>query len=329
LPVEAIAQVVRDLPKSTDANLLVGAEDFSDAGIYKLTDEIAIVQTVDFFPPVVDDPFVYGQIAAANSLSDCYAMGGKPITAMNIVGFPDDKLPLDILGEIMRGGADKVQEAGASVVGGHSVRDVEIKFGLSVTGTVHPDKMLTNAAAKPGDVLVLTKGLGTGFITTADRANKCPADVLEAAANSMKRLNRDAGEAALRHGVSASTDITGFGLAGHASEMALASDVTLKFDTSRLPVLPGVATLAASGFLSRANKTNRSFTSAITHVDSDVSQTLGEVIFDPQTSGGLLVAVAAEHADAFVTDCKNARNDAAAIVGEVFEKQDKQLVFKS
>jgi selenide, water dikinase len=327
LPVEAIAQVVRDLPQSTDANLLVGAEDFSDAGIYKLTDEIAIVQTVDFFPPVVDDPFVYGQIAAANSLSDCYAMGGKPITAMNIVGFPDDKLPLDILGEIMRGGADKVQEAGASVVGGHSVRDVEIKFGLSVTGTVHPDKMLTNSNAKPGEVLVLTKGLGTGFITTADRASKCPSDVLEAAANSMKRLNRDAGEAALRHGVSASTDITGFGLAGHASEMALASDVTLKFDTSKLPVLPGVAALAASGFLSRANKTNRSFTSAITHVDSGVSSTLAEVIFDPQTSGGLLVAVSENHAEAFVTDCKNAGNDAAAIVGEVFDKQDKQLIF--
>ena len=212
---------MQGLPSFSDPNLLVGAEHFSDAGVYRLADGMAIVQSLDFFPPLVNDPFVFGQIAAANSLSDVYAMGGRPITAMNIVGFPDDKLGFDVLQEILRGGAERVLAAGAVLLGGHSVRDAEIKYGLSVTGIVDPDHMITNEAAAPGDVLVLTKPLGTGFVTTALRAGKCPDDVLAAACASMMRLNDTAAEAALSVGAKAATDITGFGLAGCPSCRAL------------------------------------------------------------------------------------------------------------
>jgi len=320
LPVEAIAQVVRSLPPVTDPNLLVGAEGFSDAGIYRIHDTLALVQTVDFFPPVVDDPYAYGQIAAANSLSDVYAMGGEPKTVLNIVGFPDNKLPMSVLEEILRGGAERVTAAGAVILGGHSVRDAEIKFGLSVTGFVDPAKMMTNRAAKPGDVLVLTKALGTGFITTANRKGECPADVLAAAVDSMTQLNRDASRAAVSLGARAATDITGFALAGHGGEMAESSGVTLRFHIDALPALPGALDLAKAGHLSRANKSNREFVEKFSRFD--VADDRALLLFDPQTSGGLLVALAADRADEFVQRCRAAGMQRTAIVGEVLKRQD-------
>src|SRR5262249_25632041 len=213
-------------------------ETHDDAGVYRLTDEIALVQTLDFFPPVVDDPFVYGQIAAANALSDVYAMGGIPKTALNLVGYPDDKLSLDWLGDIMRGGAERCQLAGVSILGGHTVRDGEIKFGYSVTGTIHPDKILTNASAKAGDKLVMTKPLGTGFATTANKAGACPKELFDAACKSMIQLNQIGRDAMLKVGAHSATDITGFGLAGHAFEMAEGSGTTIILNLNKLPLLP-------------------------------------------------------------------------------------------
>src|SRR5205823_12948190 len=227
---QGIAQVLRNLPPVSDPNLLVGTETHDDAGVYRLTDDLAIVQTIDFFPPVVNDAFIYGQIAAANALSDVYAMGGEPRTALNLVGYPDDKDPeLTWLGDILRGGAERCQTAGVVIVGGHTVRDAEIKFGYAVTGLIHPQKIITNATARPGDKLVLTKALGTGFVTTAHKAGECDKgdEVFEAACASMTQLNDVGQQAMLQVGVHAATDITGFGLAGHAYGMAEGSGVTL------------------------------------------------------------------------------------------------------
>jgi len=317
---------VQGLPRFDDPNLLVGAEHFSDAGVYRLADGLAIVQSVDFFPPLVDDPFLFGQIAAANSLSDLYAMGARPVTAMNIVGFPDKDAPLEILQRILAGGAERIIAAGAVIVGGHSVRDTEIKYGMAVTGIIDPKKMMTNAAARPGDVLVLTKPLGTGFITTANRAGKCPEDTLKAACASMARLNKDASEHAVALGAKAATDITGFGLAGHALEMALASDVTIELTLERLPLLPGVEVLAKKGHHTRANATNRAHAeSSLSLVECEKNSRV-EFLFDPQTSGGLLVAIDAPHADELVARCRAAGLTDAAIVGHVIEKSEHALV---
>src|SRR5262249_14057 len=241
-PPTGIAQVLRNIPRQVDPNLLVGTETHDDAGVYRLTDELALVQTIDFFPPVVNDPFVYGQIAAANSLSDVYAMGGKPLTALNLVGYPDDKDPeLTWLGKMLEGGAERCAAAGCVIVGGHTVRDSEIKFGYAVTGLVHPQKVLTNATAKAGDRLVLTKPLGTCLIATAPRPNDCPEEAYRAAVASMIQLN-SVGQQAIDEvgGAHALTDVTGFGLAGHAYEMAEGAGVTLVIELSRLPLFPGV-----------------------------------------------------------------------------------------
>jgi selenide,water dikinase len=314
--------VVQQLIPSSDPDLLVGPEHFSDAGVYQLAPGLAIVQTVDFFPPLVEDPYTFGRIAAANSLSDIYAMGARPRTALNIVGFPDKELPLSILSEILRGGGERIAAAGAVILGGHSVRDVEIKYGLSVTGTVDPAKMMTNDAAKPGDVLVLTKPLGTGFITTANRAEKCPPAVMEAACASMVMLNDKASEAALALGSRAATDITGFGLAGHAREMADASNVTLRIELDRLPLLPGALELSREGFLTGANKaTERYIGERIRFEPAALKESdRAKFLFDPQTSGGLLIAIARERAEELVRQCIRGGADSAAIVGLVRER---------
>ena len=319
---------MQGLPSFDDPNLLLGAEHFSDAGVYRIADGIAIVQSLDFFPPLVDDPFLYGQIAAANSLSDVYALGGTPKTAMNIVGFPDDKLPLDVLHTILQGGTDRVLAANAVIVGGHTVRDVEIKYGLSVTGVIDPEKMLTNRGAQPGDRLVLTKALGTGFITTAHRAGRCPDDVLEFACASMVQLNRAASESAAAAGAHAVTDITGFGLAGHAYEIAQASDVMIHLELSRLPLLHGVETLVEQGNLTRANATNRDHVSPALRFEAgaeDNSAARTASLFDPQTSGGLLIAVAPQRADELVDRCRGAGLEAATVVGSVEARQEEYL----
>lgn len=315
-----MARVVAGLPQFSDPDLIVGAEHFSDAGVYRVAPGLAIVQTVDFFPPIVEDPYVYGQIAAANALSDVYAMGARPRTAMNIVGFPEKELGLEVLHEILRGGAEKVIEAGAVIVGGHSVRDAEVKYGLAVTGTVDPARMMTNAGARAGDALVLTKGLGTGFVTTAARRGTCPAEVLEAACGSMTLLNRAASEAAVELGVRGATDITGFGLAGHAVEMAEASGVTLVIELSRLPVLPGAESLTGRENYTGANEPNRAFVGNRMRVEAG-SHARVPLLFDPQTSGGLLVSVEVSRAEEFVRRV----GAPSAIVGRVEERGEVAL----
>jgi selenide,water dikinase len=232
-----LSEALAPLPRPHHPQLLVGRETFDDAGVYVLSDEVALVQTVDFFSPIVDDPYSFGQIAAANALSDVYAMGGEPLTAMNIVGFPASKLPLSVLTEILRGGQDKVHEAGAALVGGHTVLDDEIKYGLSVTGRAHPARLLTNAAAAAGDRLVLTKPLGTGILATALKRGQLTAAASQEIVRTMAALNRDASRVALELGVRCATDVTGFGLLGHASHIARASGVTLQIRAADAPVL--------------------------------------------------------------------------------------------
>jgi selenide,water dikinase len=314
------------MPKMVDPNLLVGTETADDAGVYRLTDDLAIVQTVDFFPPVVNDPFIYGQIAAANALSDVYAMGGSPMTALNIVGFPDDKLPLTLLGEILRGGADRAKEAGCVILGGHTVRDTEIKYGMAVTGTIHPERIVTNATAKAGDKLVLTKPLGTGFVTTAHKADDCPQEALDAAIASMIQLNRPGRDAMQEVGVDAATDITGFGLAGHAYEMAQGSGVTLVIDLQHLPLLPRVGELVRKGYFTRASKTNASFIAPGFRLEGKPDRVLLEVFYDAQTSGGLLIVVPAGKVERLVTACQAKGTLTATVIGEVTAKQNVWLV---
>ena len=319
---------MRELPKSNDPNLVVGAEGFSDAGVYRLRDDLLIVQSLDFFPPLVDDPFLFGQIAAANSLSDIYAMGGTPVTALNIVGFPDDQLDLQILTDILRGGADRIQQAGAALAGGHTVRDAEIKYGLSATGTVHPDRLLTNQKAQPGDVLILTKAIGTGFVTTAFKKGNCPENVLQTAAESMRTLNKVASEIASADGANAVTDITGFGLAGHANEMAQSSGVTIAIDLDRVPILPGAKELAEKGNKTRASASNRGFAEQQTRVEASADNLLVEFAFDAQTSGGLLISVSQEKAESMLRKIHDGGIEVAAIIGEVQASADVSLLLR-
>jgi selenide,water dikinase len=316
------------LHKSDNPNLLVGAETGDDAGVYRLTDEIAIVQTIDFFPPVVNDPYVYVQIAGANSVSDIYAMGGTPCTALNLIGYPDDKENLDWLGEICRGGEERLEAAGAVLLGGHTVRDAEIKFGYAVTGTIHPQKILTNAGTQPGDLLVLTKPLGTGFITTANRSGNCPEDVLKSAIASMIQLNDVAKDAMIAAGAHAATDITGFGLAGHAYGMAKHSGTTIVLELSKLPLLPGAAKLAHRPYLTRASATNAGYVADDLKVEGNPDPIRMEFFYDAQTSGGLLISVAGEKAEGLVKDLHNRGISAACIVGEVQPRGDKALVVR-
>jgi selenide,water dikinase len=290
---------------------------------------LAIVQTIDFFPPVVNDPFVYGQIAAANALSDVYAMGGTPKTALNLVGYPDDKDPeMTWLFDIIRGGEERCRAAGAIIVGGHTVRDSEIKFGYAVTGIIHPKRILSNASARPGDKLVLTKALGTGFVTTANKADECPAEVLKTACASMVQLNDIGKDAMLEAEAHAATDITGFGLAGHAYEMADGSQVTLVFELSRLPLLPGAERLAHKPYLTRASATNAAYVQPFLRIDGKPDPVRLEFFYDAQTSGGLLISVAADKAEALVEDLHKRGAASTCIIGEVTAKQEAALIVK-
>jgi selenide,water dikinase len=308
---------------------LVGTETHDDAGVYRLTDDLAIVQTLDFFPPLVDDPFVYGQIAAANALSDVYAMGGTPVTAMNLVGYPDDKLSLDWLGQILAGGAERCVTAGCAIVGGHSVRDAEIKFGLSVTGTVHPDRIVTNANARPGDMLVLTKPLGTGFVTTAAKRQSCPADLLAAACASMTHLNAAARDAMLAAGATAATDVTGFALCGHSLEMADGSKVTLAIELRKLPLLNGIEALDVAKFRTRASKSNREYVEPSTKFEGEPDPFRLEFFYDAQTSGGMLISVPAAKLGLLLERLKAGGTPAAAVIGEVLPRQAAALVVRA
>jgi selenide,water dikinase len=293
--------VLRRLPRPNDPNLLVGFETSDDAGVYRISDELALVQTVDFLTPIADDPFTFGQIAAANSLSDIYAMGGKPVSALSIVGFPPNE-DARVLEEILRGGLSKMDEARCTVLGGHSVRDEDLKFGYAVTGTIHPKRIWRNVGAQPGDVLLLTKSIGTGVIATALKAGKAPAGAVEAATRSMTHLNRAAAEALhelknLENGVAihAVTDITGFGLLGHAREMAAGSGVSFRIEHARVPLLTGALEAARGGFLAGGLKSNREFIEGCVEFAPNISEEMRALLFDPQTSGGLLIAVANAH----------------------------------
>jgi selenide, water dikinase len=326
VPPLSIARILGHLPTTRHRDVLVGTETHDDAGVYRLTPDLAIVQTIDFFPPVIDDPFVYGQIAATNALSDVYAMGGTPITALNLVCYPDDKLELDWLGQILAGGADRCEAAGCSILGGHTVRDAEIKFGMAVTGTIHPDRILTNATAKPGDVLFLTKPLGTGFVTTSAKKQQCPPELLKAAFDSMTTLNKTACEAMLAVGVNAATDVTGFGLAGHGLEMAEGSKVTLVIELSKLPLMPGVEGIDVARFRTRASKTNKEYADPHTQIEGSPDPMRLEFFYDAQTSGGLLISVPAAKADALERELKTRGTPAAARIGEVRPFGGKHLV---
>ena len=278
------------MPSRSDPRLLVGHETLDDAGVFLLSDDTALVQTVDFFAPIVDDPYLFGQVAAANALSDVYAMGGEPMTALNIVGFPSGKLPLDVLREILRGGQDKVHEAGAFIVGGHTIIDEELKYGLAVTGRAHPKRLLTNAGAKPGDRLLLTKAIGTALLATEAKNGNLPVAEMNALVASMCALNATASRAALDVGAKCATDITGFGLLGHASHIARASRVTIRIVVKQVPLLPGAREAANRGV--RTGGADRNLAYLAPMVDWGAAGEVDRVLMvDPQTSGGLLVAV--------------------------------------
>jgi selenide,water dikinase len=303
-------------------DVIEGISTFDDAGIYRLPDGSALVQTVDFFTPVVDDPYAFGQVAAANSLSDVYAMGGRPLTALNILCYPAGDLALADLNRILQGGADKLKEAECSLLGGHTVIDKELKFGCSVTGLVDPKDVWSNAGAKAGHKLVLTKPLGTGILCSAIKMGKIDADSAAEVTRNMAALNRSACEAGRKTGgVAAATDITGFGLAGHAGQMAKASGVTIRIDAPALPIYPKAAELAKGGLKTRGDKSNRAFLKGRYETAAGVDPTREDLCFDPQTSGGLLLVVAPDRADALVAALKAAHTAAASIVGEVLPRR--------
>ncbi|WP_055107124.1 selenide, water dikinase SelD [Paenibacillus ihumii] len=311
-----LSQVLRSLPSITpDPNLLVGTDTSDDAGVYKLNDELALVQTVDFFTPIVDDPYSFGQVAAANAISDIYAMGGKPLTALNIVAFPIRTLDKQVLADILRGAGDKMKEAGVTLVGGHSIDDNEPKFGLAVTGLIHPDKVRTNAGALPGDKLILTKPIGVGIMTTAIKKDKLSEAEVGRVTEVMATLNKTAAEKMEPFNVHACTDVTGFGLLGHALEMAKGSGVGIKISASSVPVLPRVRELAEEGFVPGGTKNNYA------HVRDSITfpESLDEIgqwiLCDAVTSGGLLISVAGDQAEELLSSLKQSGVE-AGIIGE-------------
>ncbi len=303
------------IPRWANENVLVGFDTADDAGVYKLTPELALVQTVDFFTPIVDDAYTFGAIAAANALSDVYAMGGKPISALSILAWPA-KGDLDELTEILRGGAEKMQEAGCALLGGHSVSDNEVKFGYAVTGIIHPDRIKANAGARPGDALVFTKHIGTGVISTALKQGIAKEQDVDAAVQSMLQLNRAACEAMLAFDVHGCTDVTGFGLIGHAREMALASKVTIEIDPRAVRFLPGAIEYARQGAIPGGLKNNREFASSCVEGNSEFD----DLLYDPQTSGGLLIAL--PEPDAALLEGKLPE---AYRIGRVTEKRSKPI----
>ncbi len=311
--------VLAKLPKQTDPHVLIGFDTADDAGVYQLTPELALVQTVDFFTPIVDDPYTFGQIAAANALSDVYAMGGRPISALSIVGFPNTGRDVDVLERILQGGLAKMQEAGCAVIGGHSIGDEEIKFGYAVTGLVNPQRILSNARARPGDRLVLTKRIGTGIIGTALKSQRASEVAVNAAVDSMRALNRVASDAALGFAVHSATDITGFGLLGHAREMAVASKVSLVLDSGRVEFLPEAIEYSRQGFLPGGLKRNSEFLSSCVEFSNGISDEVRSLLYDPQTSGGLLFSVAAEDTPKLVQTLRQ-RSIPAQEIGQVVEK---------
>ena len=301
----------------SDPNVVRGLASPDDAGVYKLTDDLAIIQTIDYFTPIVDDPYDFGQIAAANALSDVYAMGGKPLTAMNVVCFPIESLDISVLKDILRGGVDKILEAGAVLVGGHTLDDKELKYGLSVTGTVHPKRLVTNSGAKAGDKLILTKPLGTGIISTALKAGMVDEDTVAKLTKCMATLNNKASELMQEVGVHACTDITGFGLLGHVCQLAQNSQVGIKIHLASVPFFPEAGEFAKQGSCPGGLYRNREFYSAMVKIATEIPSHMQDILFDPQTSGGLLICLAPRKAELLLDRLRQAGVEDAAVIGEV------------
>ena len=323
-----MAQVLCQLPKQDPVpELLVGNETSDDAGVYQITEDIALIQTVDYFTPIVDDPYMFGQIAAANALSDVYAMGGEPKTVLNIVGYPIKKLGADMLAEILRGAADKVKEAGAITIGGHSVDDQEPKFGLSVTGIVHPKRFWKNVGSNPGDVLILTKPIGVGILTTGIKREVVTKEQEKAVTETMAMLNKTAAEILTSFSPHAVTDVTGFGLLGHASEMAKGSNVTFEICMEQVPMLDGTYELSQNGVVPGGSKSNHKWVAEDVHYEH-ISMENQLILCDAITSGGLLVSISEKEAEKYVSKLHEAGLCYAAIIGKVLSKQDKFIYVK-
>lgn len=320
-------QALSVLPKRSYPDLIVGTSTLDDAGVVRISDDLALVQTLDFFPPIVDDPVYYGRIAAANALSDVYSMGGTPFTAMGIVGWPGG-LSLDLLGQIFLGGQEKIDEAGAMLIGGHSVKDKEIKYGLSVTGRIHPDRIMTNAGAKAGDVLIVTKPIGMAAISSGIKKDKLSADVAIRAMDCMATLNKGGAEAAAACGVKALTDVTGFGLGGHAVEMANGSGLTVEIDIDKVPIFDSAYELAQAGMCSGASKRTRSYLGNGLHVRDGLDTLRVQLALDAETSGGLLIGVAEDRVDELLRLLEEKQTPVAAVVGRFLPKGEHSILFR-
>jgi len=321
-------KAICDLPQMSDPNLILGLANLDDAGVYKLSDELGIIQTIDYFTPIVDDPYAFGQIAAANALSDVYAMGGKPLTDMNVVCFPTKSLDISVLKDILRGGADKILEAGAVLVGGHSIDDAELKYGLSVTGIVHPARLVTNAGARAGDKLILTKPLGIGIISTAIKAGVVDKELVQRITKSMATLNKKASELMQEIGVHACTDVTGFGLLGHAVQVAEGSQICIELHLAQIPYFPEVIGFAQQGLCPGGLYRNKDFYSSKVKFADEIPEYMQDILFDAQTSGGLLICLSPGKAELLLNRLREEDVKDAAIIGEVIGEPRGMLVIK-
>jgi selenide,water dikinase len=326
LPAGLLSEVLKDLPVSLDPNLMVDVDTHDDAGVYRINETTALIFTTDFFPPICSDPFEFGEIAAANALSDVYAMGGTPLMALNLMMFSQEKIPLEVFGKILQGGNEKVREAGALIVGGHTLDDHPPKYGLAVIGTVHPDKLITNAGARPGDRLVLTKRIGTGALVSGQKNGLASGEEYRGALAQMKHLNRTGAELAVKYGVRGMTDITGFGLAGHALKLARASRVSLRIHAQSIPLLPGAFRIFEQGSIPGATFRNQEYTGDQIHFTRGVAYTMKMLFHDAQTSGGLFMSVDPDFLDSFIKELRtNDPHLEVAVIGEVLEESPKGL----
>lgn len=329
LPAGLLSEVLSKLPVATDPRLLVDVDTHDDAGVYKINDETALIFTTDFFPPICSDGYEFGEIAAANSLSDVYAMGGIPLMALNLMMLSQEKIPLDVFGEILKGGYDKVSEAGALIVGGHTIDDHPPKYGLAVVGTVHPKQLITNAGALPNDILVLTKSIGTGALVSGEKNGLCSHEDYRRALNQMKQLNNHGARLAVKYGVRSMTDITGFGLAGHAMKMAEASKVSFRIRSPQIPLLPGAYQVYEKGSIPGATFRNLEFTGQHAHSTRGVDYNMKMLAHDAQTSGGLLMAVNPDHAATLLEELNRIDPEISAVeIGEVLPESPRRIYFE-
>jgi selenide,water dikinase len=325
---EDLKKALAGLPEIFDPRVLVSASTCDDAGVFKISSRMALVQSVDVFTPVVDDPFMFGQIAAANSMSDIYAMGGKPLTALSIIAFPIEKLSHRVMNKMLQGGIEKLKEAGVALLGGHSIKDKEIKFGFAVTGIIDPARIITNDRAEPGDVLILTKPIGTGILSFARQLRRAPEEGLSEAERSMTELNKAAAEVMVKMGVRTATDVTGFGLAGHLSEIVCQSGVTAEVQAGKIPLFAGVLELVREGLVSGAIERNREYSAQFIQRAKDVGEDMETILYDPQTSGGLLMAIEENRSKALLGELLRRGVGRAAVVGRITAKSKGKIRLK-